>query len=121
MSIEKAVLVKNLNKTFSSKGRKIKALINISVDINKGEVFGLLGPNGAGKTTLISILTGLVSRDNGICQVSGIDVNNYNELHKRINLMRGFSGAFRGMTASNMLEYYMRLYDSFNEKKRDDN
>lgn len=120
MKMENAVLIQNLSKTFTPKGKPVKALTDINLEIKKGEVFGLLGPNGAGKTTLISILTGLVSKDKGgVCTVDGIDVDNYDELHSRINLMRGFSGATRGMSAYVMLEYYMRLYSVFNAKKRD--
>ncbi len=119
MKSENAVLIKNLYKSFGSKGKTVKALTDINLEIKTGEVFGLLGPNGAGKTTLISILTGLVSKDEGTCVVDGIDVDNYTQLHSRINVMRGFSGASRGMSASTMLEYYMRLYNVFDAGKRD--
>ena len=38
-----------------------RALSNVSIDLNAGEMFGLLGPNGAGKTTLISLIAGLIT------------------------------------------------------------
>lgn len=120
MKKKSAVIIQNLSKTFTSKSRTVKALTDINLEIKTGEVFGLLGPNGAGKTTLISILIGIVSKDKGTCTVNGIDVNNYNELHTKINVMRGFSGSLRGISASAMLEYYMRLYDVYSVKKRDE-
>ena len=50
------ISVSNLSKTY---GSGFKALNNINLDIQRGEIFALLGPNGAGKTTLISIIAAL--------------------------------------------------------------
>jgi ABC-2 type transport system ATP-binding protein len=52
----------------------LKALDQVSFEVQEGEFFGLLGPNGAGKTTLISILAGLVRASEGSVQVHGHDV-----------------------------------------------
>ena len=58
----------------SSLGPGLKALDDVSFDIQQGEFFGLLGPNGAGKTTLISILAGLSRATSGSVMVHGCDV-----------------------------------------------
>jgi len=52
-----------------------RALDGVSLSIPPGAIFGLLGPNGAGKTTLISILLGLVRKDEGQVRVAGHDMD----------------------------------------------
>lgn len=69
-----AVSFQHVSKTFSSGGRHVRALQDVSFDIEEGEFFGLLGPNGAGKTTLISILAGLSRATAGKVTVQGRDV-----------------------------------------------
>jgi ABC-2 type transport system ATP-binding protein len=66
------ISVANLSKTYAS---GFKALKNINLDINKGEIFALLGPNGAGKTTLISIICGIANLSEGKVTVGGHDIN----------------------------------------------
>src|SRR5580765_4566138 len=63
--------VTNLSKTYAS---GFKALKNINLDIEPGEIFALLGPNGAGKTTLISIVCGIVNASEGKVAVAGHDI-----------------------------------------------
>ena len=65
------ISINSLYKTYKS---GFKALENISLDINKGEIFALLGPNGAGKTTLISIITGITIPTSGLVTVNNFDV-----------------------------------------------
>ncbi len=56
------VTVSHLSKTYASGHR---ALDDINLEIQRGEIFALLGPNGAGKTTLISIICGIVRASSG--------------------------------------------------------
>ena len=65
------ISIKNVSKEFG----KHKALSNVSLEIEKGEIFALLGPNGAGKTTLISAICGLCRQSSG-----DITVNSFNTL-----------------------------------------
>ena len=73
-----AISFQSVSKTFPAgrggTGEPLKALDNVSFDIEEGEFFGLLGPNGAGKTTLISALAGLVRASQGRVLVQGYDV-----------------------------------------------
>ena len=67
-----SIEAKNLNKIYNKKrGGGIKALVDFSINIPKGSIYGLLGPNGAGKSTFINILGSLVIKDSGkvkICE-----------------------------------------------------
>jgi len=66
------ISIKNLSKIYLN---KFKALDNINLNIERGEIFALLGPNGAGKTTLINIICGIVSATSG-----SVIVNNFNTI-----------------------------------------
>jgi ABC-2 type transport system ATP-binding protein len=69
-----AISFQNVSKTYLGAGREVRALDDVSFDIEAGEFFGLLGPNGAGKTTLISVLAGLSRASGGRVNVHGHDV-----------------------------------------------
>ncbi len=105
------IKISGLSKIFHSKKSNITALKNISLSINKGEIFGLLGPNGAGKTTLISILAGVTTPDNGTVTMLGKNVQtHYKEIQQEINIVRGFSGVLQNISTRELLKYYAKLY-----------
>lgn len=62
----------HVSKTYAKSD--VKAVDDISLDINDGEIFGFLGPNGAGKSTTIKMLTGILRPDSGTIEVGGIDI-----------------------------------------------
>lgn len=61
-----AINISNLRKSYDG---KINALNNISLSIQKGEIFGFLGPNGSGKTTTVRILNGILSSTSGHAEI----------------------------------------------------
>lgn len=63
--------IENLSKAFGSN----EAVIDLSMNVPSGEVFGLLGPNGAGKTTTLKMIPGLVVPDRGRIEVNSIDAS----------------------------------------------
>ena len=65
------ISVRGLSKSYAS---GLKALIDIDLDIRRGEILALLGPNGAGKTTLISVICGIVNPTAGAIEVDTHDV-----------------------------------------------
>jgi ABC-2 type transport system ATP-binding protein len=74
------ITVRSVSKSF----KNIKALENVSFNIEKGEIFGILGPNGAGKSTIVNILNTLVKPDKGDVIIDGVNINDDGETIKLI-------------------------------------
>lgn len=84
------ISIKNLGKTYASKGSApaYRALSEVNLEIQEGEIFALLGPNGAGKTTLINIVCGIVNPTEGTVTADGHDVvREYRAARKKIGLV----------------------------------
>jgi len=64
-SAEPVVTMRNLSKTFASKGGHVAALAGVNLDLGLGETLGLVGESGSGKTTLARLLLGLTAPDQG--------------------------------------------------------
>ena len=83
-----AISFVNVAKTYASARGDVRALDDVSFDIEEGEFFGLLGPNGAGKTTLISILAGLARASAGSVAGLGHDVySDYAAARRKIGVV----------------------------------
>ncbi len=65
----------------------VKAVRDLDLSVEKGELFGFLGPNGAGKTTTIKILTGQITADAGKAAVLGIDIKDSMAVKKVIGIV----------------------------------
>ena len=65
-----AIAIENLTKRFED----VTAVDGLSLEVEKGELFGLLGPNGAGKTSAINMLCGLLEPTSGSVLVGGYDI-----------------------------------------------
>lgn len=68
-----AIEISNLVKDFriGVRGVKLRAVDNVSFNVNEGEIFGLLGPNGSGKSTTLKIILGLFKPTSGSCRIFG--------------------------------------------------
>ena len=81
-----SISVQNISKSY----KKIKAVDNVSFEVNSGELFGLIGPDGAGKTTIFRILTTLLVTDEGKATVADLDVvNDYKTIRNSVGYMPG--------------------------------
>ena len=72
------ISVKNLTKIYKMGEVTIKALDNVSFDIEEGELTVVLGPSGAGKTTILNILGGMDKASSGKVIIDNNDIANYN-------------------------------------------
>jgi len=106
------IKINNISKDY----KRIKALNNISLSINEGELYGLLGVNGAGKTTLLKILSGLTNQTNGDFVVGGFTNKNMDEIKKIIDISPQESAVAKNLTVKENLRFFQDLYN-----KRDDN
>ncbi len=80
-----AISVQNLQKRYDN---GFHALSDVSISVNKGEIFALLGPNGAGKTTLIGAVCGIVRPTGGVIEVFGHDnIKDYRAARSHIGLV----------------------------------
>jgi peptide/nickel transport system ATP-binding protein len=75
LTSEVAVRLSSLSKTFTSRGERVLALVDIDLEVRRGETLGLVGESGSGKTTLARALLGLITPDEGsVIELSGTPV-----------------------------------------------
>ncbi len=95
-----------------------KALCEVSLSINEGELFGLLGVNGAGKTTLIKILCGLTKKTSGKCYVCGFDLDkDIDKIKKIINVSPQETAVADNLTVKENLEFFANVYGNVDKDK----
>ena len=105
----KSVIAENLVKTY--RNGEVKALNNLSLDVEEGTVLGVLGPNGAGKTTTVRILATLLKPDSGHASVAGIDViKNPDKVREVIGLSGQYAAVDETLTGWDNLVMFGRLY-----------
>jgi ABC-2 type transport system ATP-binding protein len=97
----------------------LTALSNVSLEIEKGELFGLLGPNGAGKTTLISILSTMLSLTSGTAMVCSHDVRKDEDAVRRsIGVVFQDPSLDDEFTGQENLDFHGRLYGLDSDTRR---
>lgn len=104
---EKPMLkIYHLSKSFDS----LKAVDDISLEVNKGEIFGFLGPNGAGKTTTISMIAGLLKPDSGRIVVDSFDLETHlHEIKKMMGVVPQEMAFYEDLTAKENLIFWGKL------------
>lgn len=101
MSIE----VKNLSRRFGS----FRALDDVSLRIDTGELVALLGPSGCGKTTLLRIIAGLESADSGSVLFSGQDATDVDVRHRQVGFVFQHYALFKHMTVFENVAFGLRV------------
>jgi ABC-2 type transport system ATP-binding protein len=84
----------------------VRALDDLSIEVNEGEIFGFLGPNGAGKSTTIRLLLGFLHPTAGSGTVLGHDiVRDSVEIRRRIGYLPGGIALYDSLTGERLLDY----------------
>ena len=106
-----AVEIRHLTKVYKDFwGRdKVRALDDLNLTINRGEVFGLLGPNGSGKSTTIKLLLGLIFPTRGSASLLGKPVGSP-EVNERLGFLPEESYLYRFLNGEETLRFYGRLF-----------
>jgi len=105
----KSVIADHLVKTY--RNGEVKALDDLSLDVEEGTVLGVLGPNGAGKTTTVRILATLLKPDSGSATVAGIDVVKHpDKVRELIGLSGQYAAVDETLTGWDNLVMFGRLY-----------
>ena len=111
-----SIIISNISKSY----KKVKALENISFDVNPGELFGLIGPDGAGKTTLFRILTTLLIANEGEVIVAGFDVvKDYKSIRKNVGYMPGKFSLYQDLTVEENLDFFATIFGTTIEENYD--
>ena len=111
---------KNISKTYTQKSGKITALDNISLEIQKGELFGLIGPDGAGKTSLFRILATLIEQNSGQATVCGFDVSTqWKEIRQIVGYMPGRFSLYQDLSVEENLKFFADIFATTIEKNYD--
>lgn len=95
--------MKDITKTYSA----VRALDHVSIEIERGDIYGLVGNNGAGKTTLMRLIAGHTAADSGSLQLFGaLDPEEVRRKRRRTGMLIEDPGFFHNMTAAQNLEYF---------------
>jgi ABC-2 type transport system ATP-binding protein len=107
MNSNSAITVSGLGKQFGN----VKAVDQLSFDVQPGEIFGLVGPDGAGKTTTMRMLAGVLTPDSGSATVAGHDVRLDPEGAKRdLSYMPQRFGLYEDLTVDENIRFYADLF-----------
>lgn len=101
------ISIKHLYKSYHGKS----VLQDIQLSVRRGSIMGLLGPNGAGKTTLISILTGIIGKDDGEITIGGLDLGReIGRIQSMCSYVPQTLAFYPRLSAGENLEYFGSLW-----------
>lgn len=104
-----AIILNNITKTYNKK--TVLAVDDVSLSIEKGELFGLIGPDGAGKTSIFRILTTLLLADKGTASVVGLDVvKDYHKIRGIVGYMPGRFSLYQDLTVQENLNFFATVF-----------
>ena len=87
----------------------VVAVVELSLSVPGGEIYGLLGPNGAGKTTALRMLAGLLAPSLGGARIAGHDAGT-SAAKRRLGYLSGSTGLFGRLTPREVLDYFGQIH-----------
>ena len=111
MQNDAVIEIRNLSKIYRDfwGRKKVMAVKSLSLDVQRGEVFGLLGPNGSGKTTTMKMLLGLLFPTAGEMRILGKPASDVSK-NEKIGYLPEESYLYRFLNADETLDFYGRLF-----------
>ena len=85
----------------------VTALNDVSLKIEKGDIYGFLGPNGAGKTTAIRIIMGIIKQDSGRIELNGFNINDKSRM--TLGYLPEDRGLYQKQSVEDVIGYFARL------------
>ena len=111
---EPLALLDSASKSFGA----VRAVVELSLSIPGGEIYGLLGPNGAGKTTALRMLAGLLAPTSGRALLAGLDAKT-TQAKKHLGYLSGSTGLFGRLTPAEVLDYFGQIHGLSRARIRD--
>ena len=109
--------IKKVSKTYNS---EIKAIKDLSLTIEDGEIVGFIGLNGAGKTTLIKMMTGVLKSDKGSIKINGYDITKKPiEAKMQIGYIADSPDMFLKLTGIEFINFIADIYKVPLEKRKE--
>ena len=104
---------------FQSRTGRVRAVEELSFEVDPGEIYGLLGPNGAGKTTALRLLSALLRPTAGSATVAGYSVlEQPTEVRARVGLLTEVPGLYVRLTAWEYLDFFAQMHGLRDASKR---
>ena len=94
-----------------------KILDNVSINVDKGSIYGLIGPNGAGKTTLIKTLVGIYEPENGEVLISGENIRDNTKIKSRLGYVADYQYFYPNFRVGQMVDFYRDTYPLWQEDR----
>jgi ABC-2 type transport system ATP-binding protein len=115
--MEKIVEIEGLTKVFSN----ARGIHDVTMTVERGDIYGFFGPNGAGKTTVMKIMTGLSRANKGKVRLFGYDVaTHFEQAMAKVGVLIETAEAYTYMSGRRNLELAARFYPEVNNRRLDE-
>lgn len=119
--MEPIIEINNLTKDYETgfwRKKKVRALDDLTLSVNSGQVFGFLGGNGAGKTTTIKILMSLLFATSGSAKILGHDISDV-RMHQEIGYCPENPYFYDYLTAFELMNYFGEIFGVNGPKRKE--